>query len=424
MAERIIKEVRKEFPEESEELLRKIHASLSKWRTTGKKAGNPDNIRQNFNTLQASAQVAGYQEVSRLSHAVTRLMNQYGDDRTSDYDSERVLINLLEEMHDGLAAVIRMTPADTGVHLQPLTGIVESLLPAAKARAPDIAGQLPAQEQPPDSSLSRTADDSRLDDVHLNENRKFSYLLDFSGELGLTRSRLGNTMEQMRRDLNTLKYYVNQIRGAIESMEPERDEASTASARKINLQLDALIQVERKLRERVSTFAGTLNQQSHYGERLTAGLLKAGMVKETMTLSRVLLVRVGAWRFAIRTATIERAAQVKDEEISVIDGHRTLQTDDKPIPIIDLSGEIRKSGPGIERRRRSVVLIRCENRTSAFEVDRFEGTVEAAISAPGTQLASIRGITGATVLADGRIVAVLDPAKFPDCATIRESVSK
>ena len=96
-----------------------------------------------------------------------------------------------------------------------------------------------------------------------SENQKFSYLLDFSGELGLTRSRLGNTVEQMRRDLNTLKYHVNQIRSGLQAMDTEHDEGFQARARKANLQLDTLIKVERKLRERVSNFAGTLIRQSH-----------------------------------------------------------------------------------------------------------------------------------------------------------------
>ena len=143
------------------------------------------------------------------------------------------------------------------------------------------------------------------------------------------------------------------------------------------------------------------------------------MVRETMTLSRVLLVRVGAWRFAIRGTTIERAVLVADEEFSTIDGHRYIQTDDESVPVVDLIEKIGKARSGIEPSRRSLVLMRSENQTSAFEVDQFEGTTEAAINTPGTQLASVRGITGVTVLADGRIVPVLNPAEFLDRSTIR-----
>ena len=64
-------------------------------------------------------------------------MDQYGNSQTSDYDSERVLINLLEEMHDGLTTVSSMTPGATGDHLRSLTGIVESLLPAREIETAD-----------------------------------------------------------------------------------------------------------------------------------------------------------------------------------------------------------------------------------------------------------------------------------------------
>ncbi len=415
MASRSVGEIRKEFSEELEHLLCRVHSFLGEWRATGRKAGNFEGIRQSFNTLQASAQTAGHQDISRLSHAVERLMGQYGDDQTSDYDSELTLINLLEEMYDGLTTVAGMTPGATGNHLRSLTGIVESLLPASETGAPDA----PDRQEETGSCIIRSAAGSRA-----IENRKFSYLLDFSDELGLTRSRLVNTVEQMRRDLNALKYHVNQVRGDLQAMDTKRDEGFTASARKVNLQLDTLIRVERKLRERVSDFSGTLNQQSHYGERLRAGLIKAGMVRETMTLCRVLLVRIGAWSFAIRAAAIERAVRVTAQEFSTVDGRRTIRTNDESapvidLPVIDLIEKIGKVRPGVEPSRRSLVLMRFENQISAFEVNQFEGAVQAAISTPGTQLASVRGITGVTVLADGRIVPVLHPAEFLERATVR-----
>ena len=412
MAGRTVQEAREKFPGELEHLLCRIHSFLGEWRATGKNAGNLDGIRQSFNTLQASAQAAGYQDVSRLSRAVERLMDQYGNGKTSDYDSERVLINLLEEMHDGLATVASMIPDATGDHLRSLTGIVESLLPAKENGAPDS----PDRPEATGPRAIQSADGSCRSD-----NRKFSYLLDFSGELGLTRNRLGDTLERMRCDLNALKYNVKQLRSGLQAMATERDEGLPARVRKVNLQLDTLIKVERKLRERTSDFAGALIQQSHYGEQLQAGLIKAGMVREAMPLAHVLLVRVGIWRFAILTTAVERVMQVTDEEFSAIDGHRYIRTDDEPAPVIDLIEKIGKARPGIGQSRRSLVLMRSESQTSAFEVDQFEGTTEVAINTPGTQLASVRGIIGATVLANARIVPVLNPMEFLDRSTIRGS---
>ncbi len=412
MAGQTVGETDREFPEELQHLLFRIHSLLGEWRATGEKAGSFDGIRECFSALRAGAQTADYQDVSRLSRAVEKLMDQYGGNgRISDYDSEQALINLLEEMHDGLTMAASMTPASARDHMRSLTGIVESLLTDREPGTPDSAGR----QEENGLCMTRSADGSAM-----NENRKFSYLLDFSGELGLTRSRLGNTVEQMRRDLNALKYHINQIRSDLQAMDTERGEGFAARVRKVNLQLDTLIRVERKLRGQVSDFSATLNRQSHYGERLQAGLIRAGMVRGNMTLCRVLLVRVGDWHFAIRTAAIERALQTTDEKFSVVDDHRYVQTDDQRIPVFDLVGRTGQSGPGIKPRRRSVLLIRSADQISAFGVDQFEGTAEAAIHTPGTQLASVRGITGITVLADGRIVPVLDPVEFLRRPTVPE----
>ena len=113
--------------------------------------------------------------------------------------------------------------------------------------------------------------------------------------------------------------------------------------------------------------------------------------------------------------------RVADEEFSYIDGHRFIRANDEQIPVFDLIERISKTRSDIEQSRRSLVLMRSENQITAFEVDEFEETTEVAINSPGKQLASVRGITGVTVLADARIVPVLNPAEFLDYPITRES---
>ena len=414
MAEQTIEGIHREFPEQLEHLLRRLHCLLDEWRATGKKEETFEAIRECFNALQDGAQTAGYRDVSTLSRAVARLMDQYGKHgRISDYDNEQALLDMLEEMRDGLATVAAMAPDAARGHIRSLTGIVESLLPARETGTSDVG-----RERQTVPCVSRPAHGSDMDGNH-----KFSYLLEFSGELGLTRNRLGNTIKQMRRDLNALNYHVNRMRGDLQALDTQRDQEWPARRRRINLQLDTLVKVERKLRRLASELAGALTRQSHYGERLHAGLIKAGMAGANTTPCRVLLVRVGVWRFAIRATTIERAMRVADEEFSVIDSHTTVRIDGKPITVVELIGKTGKSTSAIESGQRSLVMIRYENRISAFEVDQFEGTAEVAINIPGTQLASIRGITGVTVLADGRIVPVLGPVELQERSTARKPAS-
>ncbi len=412
MAERTEEEARKKFPEELEHLLCRINSCLGEWRATGRNAEIIDGIRQSFKTLTASAQTTGYQDVFRLSHAVERLMDQYDSENTTDYDTDIVLLNLLEEMHDSLTTVAGLIPDAAEGHLRSLTGIVESLLPGKENETPDWSDR---QEAAGSSAIPSP------DDPCGSENQKFSYLLDISGELGLTRRQLRNSLGWMQYDLNTLKDGIKLIHGSLQTMGQERDQELQARARKVNRQLDTLARVERQLRKKLSDFADTLIRQSHYGGQLQAGLIKAGMVSETMTPSHVLLVRVGLYRFAILVSAIERAMRVADEEFSYIDGHRFIRANDEQIPVFDLIERISKTRSDIEQSRRSLVLMRSENQITAFEVDEFEETTEVAINSPGKQLASVRGITGVTVLADARIVPVLNPAEFLDYPITRES---
>ena len=412
MAEQTEGEARKKFPEELENLLCRINSCLGEWRATGRNAEIFNGIRQSFNTLTISAQTTGYQDVFRLSHAVERLMDQYDNENTADYDTDIVLLNLLEEMHDSLTTVSGLIPDSAEGHLCSLTGIVESLLPGKESGTPDWSDRQEAAEP---SAIPST------DDPCGGENRKFSYLLDISGELGLTRRQLRNSLGWMQYDLNTLKDGIKLIHGGLQTMRQEQDQELLARAQRISRQLDTLARVERQLRKKLSEFADTLKRQSQFGGQLQAGLIKAGMVGETMTPSHVLLVRVGLYRFAILASAIECAMRVADEEFSYIDDHRFIRANDELIPVIDLIERISKTRPGIDQSPRSLVLMRPENQITAFEVDEFEGTTEVAINSPGTQLASVRGITGVTVLADACIIPVLNPAEFLDHSIIRGS---
>ncbi len=412
MAEQTEEEARKKFPEELENLLCRINSCLGEWRATGRNAEIFNGIRQSFNTLTISAQMTGNQDVFRLSHAVERLMDQYDNENTADYDTDIVLLNLLEEMHDSLTTVSGLIPDSAEGHLRSLTGIVKSLLPGKESETPDWSDRQGAAGP---STIPST------DDPCGGENRKFSYLLDISGELGLTRRQLRNSLGWMQYDLNTLKDGIKLIHGSLQTMRQEQDQELLARAQRINRQLDTLARVERQLRKKLSEFADTLKRQSQFGGQLQAGLIKAGMVRETMTPSHVLLVRVGLYRFAILASAIECAMRVAEEEFSYIDDHRFIRANDELIPVIDLIERISKTRSGIGQSPRSLVLMRSENQITAFEVDEFEGTTEVAINSPGTQLSSVRGITGVTVLADACIIPVLNPAEFLDHSIIRGS---
>jgi len=57
-----------------------------------------------------------------------------------------------------------------------------------------------------------------------------------------------------------------------------------------------------------------------------------------------------------------------------------------------------------------VLLARTGERCVAFQVENLIGSREIVVKSVGPQISSVRGITGATILGDGRVVMILDVA--------------
>src|SRR5690606_34219129 len=58
--------------------------------------------------------------------------------------------------------------------------------------------------------------------------------------------------------------------------------------------------------------------------------------------------------------------------------------------------------------RVSIILVRAAENSTALVADEMLESREIVVKSVGAQLATIRGIAGATILGDGRIVIILD----------------
>jgi chemosensory pili system protein ChpA (sensor histidine kinase/response regulator) len=55
-----------------------------------------------------------------------------------------------------------------------------------------------------------------------------------------------------------------------------------------------------------------------------------------------------------------------------------------------------------------VLLVQCNDRHIAVQVDAMAGTREIVVKSLGPQFAAVQGVSGATILGDGRVVLILD----------------
>jgi chemosensory pili system protein ChpA (sensor histidine kinase/response regulator) len=165
----------------------------------------------------------------------------------------------------------------------------------------------------------------------------------------------------------------------------------------------------------VKQLAGTLELRSEVGKG-TRFLLRLPL---TLAVSQALLVATGPEAFAIPLPSIEGIARVPRAELS------DYVRDDGPLFAYGGRGyRVRHLGdyigvphaPDPDARTYTAILVRlgeglgAAERRVALIVDVLHGTREIVSKAVGPQVSSVAGVAGATILADGRVVLILDVA--------------
>ncbi|MGH8149374.1 MAG: Hpt domain-containing protein [Steroidobacteraceae bacterium] len=178
--------------------------------------------------------------------------------------------------------------------------------------------------------------------------------------------------------------------------------------------------------------AGTVTQQAGRGvgmdvvateiKRLGGALhmeTRAGEATEftirlpfTLAISHALVVRTGDEFYALPLPTVEGVLRLSKAEVSQHLGH--------DVPAFEHGGQKYRfqhlaTFVGLEPSELPeaditipVVLVRAGEHSTALIADELIGSREIVVKPVGPQISSIRGISGATILGDGRIVIILD----------------
>ncbi len=132
----------------------------------------------------------------------------------------------------------------------------------------------------------------------------------------------------------------------------------------------------------------------------------------TLAITQALIVRVHDELFALPMATVEGVARLTRTEIQ-------RHLDEEPATFeygghhyrFQHLGVFVGSGPTILPETDvalPVILVRAGEHSTALVLDELIGSREIVVKPVGPQIAGIRGISGATILGDGRIVVILD----------------
>lgn len=133
----------------------------------------------------------------------------------------------------------------------------------------------------------------------------------------------------------------------------------------------------------------------------------------TVSVNRALMVQCGEDQYAIPLNTIDGIVRVLPNEL---EGHYRLDPPTYKYAGQDYElcylGELLKTSHRPKLLGQSlplpVLLVQCNERHIAVQVDSMAGTREIVVKSLGPQFAAVQGLSGATILGDGRVVLILD----------------
>ncbi|MCK9284894.1 MAG: Hpt domain-containing protein [Rhodocyclaceae bacterium] len=137
----------------------------------------------------------------------------------------------------------------------------------------------------------------------------------------------------------------------------------------------------------------------------------------SMAIGQALLVQAGNAHYAIPSAMVEQAMELAADEIDALRAEGAYRWMNRRYPWHALNRLLgREPAASAEPRRHWLLLVRGGAHHLALEVDAMLGNQEVVMKPVGPQLARVPGIAGATVLGDGEIVLILNPAALAESA--------
>ncbi|WP_274522198.1 Hpt domain-containing protein [Ectothiorhodospira mobilis] len=132
----------------------------------------------------------------------------------------------------------------------------------------------------------------------------------------------------------------------------------------------------------------------------------------TLAISQALLVQTGDELYAVPLSSIEGIVRVRAGELAGMyaggDPRYTYAGNDYEVKHLGALLDVAQPRLEVPDAMLPVLLVRSGNARIALQVDALMGSREVVIKSVGPQVAKVKGISGATILGDGRVVMILD----------------
>lgn len=161
------------------------------------------------------------------------------------------------------------------------------------------------------------------------------------------------------------------------------------------------------VREKAEKLRGTVTVNSD----VDGGTIFHMVLPLTIATFRGIPVRVNQDLFVLPAAAVERVLRVKKEKIKTVENKEAIELDGKTFSLVRLGDVLelpRKDTTEDAHDGVPVVLISQNGKRIAFLVDNIVDEQEVLVKTLGRQLARVRNIAGATVLANRKLVPILN----------------
>lgn len=122
--------------------------------------------------------------------------------------------------------------------------------------------------------------------------------------------------------------------------------------------------------------------------------------------------------YAIPLTSVDESVKIKESDIHRINNKEVIRLRDKVLPILRLGDFFNLKGKRLKKFY--LVVIRKGERRIALAVDRLKGQQDIVIKPLDDTFGKSKGVTGASILGDGRIVLIIDTLAFWDRAIIKQ----
>ena len=262
VTERLDPEMLEIFLEEASDLLASIEESLTRWRSSRGDKTAVSELKRQMHTLKGGARMAGAMTLGSLGHHTESLIGEVENGRVT---ADNELMDLLDEVHDALAAMLErmqnQKPVPTfaqvsakvmgrlGIQVPtrpvaaPAPGVAATTTPVPAAAVPTEAFETPASHSDGEATaepfIDQRHDQEEPGEMMAASDRRgqirvktslLNDLVNYAGEVSIARSRMEQQIFGLRENLAELNRNVTRFRDQIRELEIQSETQIIARA--------------------------------------------------------------------------------------------------------------------------------------------------------------------------------------------------